>query len=90
MQNSCVRVTYTYYLEQVRGGRNPQWLESEEEQHQFMVPVGAWNSRIQGSLWHRSSIPPDDLLGTFELAVSDVQLEVSVVTLKVRSEGKQR
>jgi hypothetical protein len=67
----------------VHGTRNPSWLESEEEQHQFMVPVGAWKSRLRGSLWHRASIPPDDLLATFELAVSEVQLEVSVVDIRL-------
>lgn len=72
----------------VRGNRNPTWLESEEEQHQFMVPVGAWHSRIRGSLWHRASLPPDDLLGTFELAVSEIQLEVSVITLKLTPSEK--
>eukprot|EP01043_Picozoa_sp_COSAG02_P017044 COSAG02_NODE_764_length_17402_cov_14.275155_5_plen_1467_part_00 len=72
----------------VHGNRNPIWLESEEEQHQFMVPVGAWHSRIRGSLWHRASLPPDDLLGTFEVAVSEIQLEVSVITLKLTPSEK--
>ena len=67
----------------VHGSRSPSWLESEEEQHQFMVPVGAWKSRLHGSVWQRASIPPDVLVATFELPVSDVQLEVSVINIKL-------
>lgn len=67
----------------VHGNRSVDWFETEEEQHQFTVPVGAWNSHIRGTLWHRAAFPPDDLLGTFEFVVSQVQLEVSVITVKL-------
>ena len=63
--------------------RNPSWLESEEEQHLFRVPRGAWKSRVRGEVWHRAAVPPDVRLATFELCVSEVQLEVSVIDLKL-------
>ena len=63
--------------------RNPAWLESESEAHDFLVPVSAGRSRVFGSVWNRAAIPPDDLIGTFELPVSYIQQEATVINLRL-------
>ena len=66
------------------GSRNPSWNESERDQHQFRVPAAASKSRVFGSLWNRArAIPPDDLLATFELPISHIQLEVTVLDIRL-------